>query len=57
MGIGGKKLGYECLESFFSKEKTHKIRFIYHKYIEIDKNFENFREEEKFKNIIKKKEE
>jgi len=57
MGIGKKELGYGCLKSFFSKEKTHKIRFIYHKYIEIDKNFENFREEEKFKKIIKKKEE
>ena len=52
MGIGKKELGYDCLEAFFSKEKTEKTRYISLKYMEIDKNFDNYREEEKFKNLI-----
>jgi len=52
MGIGKKELGYSYLEAFFSKDKTDKTRYISLKYIEIDKNFDNYREEERFKNII-----
>ncbi len=52
MGIGEKESGYDCLEAFFSKEKTDESRYISFKYIEIDKNFDNYREEERFKNLI-----
>jgi TolB-like protein len=52
MGIGERELGYKCLEDFFVEEKTKKTKYIYHKYINIDNNFNNFRGEERFKNII-----
>jgi len=52
MGIGKKELGYDCLEAFLSKEKTEKTRYISLKYIEIDKNFDNYKEEKRFKNLI-----
>jgi TolB-like protein len=52
MGIGEKELGYTFLEDFFAEERQNKIRYIYHKYIDIDKNFDRFREEERFKNIM-----
>ncbi len=52
MGIGEKELGYQALEDFFAQENTNKTRYIYNKYIDIDKNFDNFREEERFQNII-----
>lgn len=52
MGIGERELGYKYLEDFFVEEKTKKTRYIYHKYINIDKNFDNFRQEERFNNII-----
>jgi len=53
MGLGMKKLGYENLRSFFNKSPTKKMRFIWIKYIEIDRNFENFKKEEEFIKIIK----
>jgi TolB-like protein len=52
MGIGKKELGYKYLEAFFSKGRTDKIRQIYLKYIEIDRNFDICRDEERFKDII-----
>jgi len=52
MGLGEKELGYEYLESFFNNPITQKDRFIYHKYIDLDKNFDRFREEERFQKII-----
>jgi len=52
MGMGKKELGYDYLQAFFSKEKTDKTRYISLKYIEIDKNFDNYRNEERFKNLI-----
>jgi len=55
IGIGNKELGYKHLEDFFNKDKTHKIRYIYHEYIDLDKNFEKVRDEERFKNIINTK--
>ena len=57
MGIGEDELGYNCLETFFSKEITNKYRYRYFRYIDIDKNFDNYKKEEKFKNIIIKLEE
>lgn len=52
MGIGNKERGYKLLEDFFADEKQNKTRYIHHKYIDIDRNFDKFREEEKFKNTI-----
>lgn len=53
MGIGKKELGYKHLESFFNSERIKDESFIYCKYIEIDRNFDLYREEQKFKKIIK----
>jgi len=55
MGLREKELGYEYLESFFNNSITQKDRFIYHKYIDIDRNFDSVREEEKFKKIIQRR--
>ncbi len=52
MGIGEKEQGYKYLEDFFADGKTSKTKYIIHKYIDIDRNFENFREEKRFKHII-----
>ena len=52
MGIGNKKMGYKFLEDFFAEEKYNKTRYIYYKYIDIDRNFDNCRNEERFKSII-----
>jgi len=52
MGLGEKELGFDCLKSFFSMERAKKMRHVYHKYIELDKNFDRVRKEEKFKKII-----
>ena len=52
MGMGKEELGYDSLEAFFSKDKTYITRHIYLKYIELDRNFDTCRDEERFKNII-----
>ena len=52
MGTGNKEKGYTLLEDFFAEEKQNKVKYIYHKYIDLDRNFDRFREEERFKNII-----
>ena len=52
MGIGKKELGYDHLEAFFKEKATDKTRYIYLKYLEIDRNFDNCREEERFSHII-----
>lgn len=54
MALGKKELGHEYLESFFNDPLTQKDRFIYHKYIDLDRNFDSVREEENFKKIIKR---
>jgi len=55
MGVGNKELGYKCLEDFFNKEVMDNTRYINNKYVDLDKNFDNFREEERFKSIINNK--
>ncbi len=55
MGVGNKELGYKCLEDFFNKELMVNTRYINNKYVDLDKNFDNFREEERFKSIINNK--
>jgi TolB-like protein len=54
MGLGMRELGYENLRSFFNKSPAKKMHFVWIKYIEIDRNFENFKEEEEFLRITKK---
>jgi TolB-like protein len=53
LGMGKKEKGYEYLDSLFNTDLSKKYRFIYHKYIDIDKNFDKFKEEKKFKKIIR----
>jgi hypothetical protein len=50
-----KESSYECLRYFFSKPISKKMRFVWLKYIEIDRNFNNVKEEEEFIKIIKNK--
>jgi TolB-like protein len=53
-GLGERESGYDHLKSLFNNEITKKMRHVYIKYIDIDKNFDNFKEEEEFKKIISK---
>ena len=53
MGIGKKELGYKYLKSSFNTELFKDERFIYRKFIDIDRNFDLYREEQRFKKIIK----
>jgi len=55
LGIGKKELGYEFLRYFFNKARNINMRFVWLKYIDIDRNFDRVREEEEFKQIIKNK--
>jgi len=54
MGLGMKELGYEHLRLFFNMSPTNKMRFAFLRYIDLDKNFDNIREEEEFIRIAKK---
>jgi len=51
-GIGDEESGYKYLESLFKDEQNQKDKFLYSKYTEIDGNFDKYRNEEKFQNII-----
>jgi TolB-like protein len=55
LGIGKKESGYEFLRYFFNKTRNINMRFIWLKYIDIDRNFDRVREEEEFIKIIKNK--
>ncbi len=52
MGLGKKERGYSHLEAFFKKKTTDKTRYIHLQYLEMDRNFDNCREEERFLQII-----
>ncbi len=52
LGLQMRELGYEKLKSFFSRPMIKKMRFIFQKYIYLDKNFDNYREDEEFQKII-----
>lgn len=54
MGLGMKESGYECLRYFLSKPISKKMRFVWLKYIDIERNFDRAREEEEFIRIAKK---
>jgi hypothetical protein len=57
MGLEMRELGYKYLKSFFSNQMAKKMRFIDLKYIDLDKNFDSFRNEGEFQKIIKYREE
>ncbi|MFQ6070950.1 MAG: hypothetical protein ACE5LC_10580, partial [Candidatus Aminicenantales bacterium] len=52
LGLGEKESGYRYLESLFEKTTTRKKRFIYRRYIDLDRNFDGVRNEKRFKEII-----
>ena len=52
-GIGDKESGYKHLESLFNDRQNQRDRFLYSKYMEIDKNFDKYRNEEKFQNLMR----
>jgi TolB-like protein len=54
LSIGNKELGYELLKHFFNKNRNINMRFVWLKYIDIDRNFDRIREEEEFIRIAKK---
>jgi len=56
LGLGEKGKGFKCLETFCNSEFGRKELFLYHKYIDLDRNFDRYREEAKFKKIINAKE-
>lgn len=51
--LGTDEKGYEFLRSFFNLEINKKIKYISKKYIDIDENFERFKEEDEFLKIMK----
>jgi TolB-like protein len=57
LGLEMRESGYKYLKSFFEMQMAKKMRFIFIKYIDLDKNFDNFREEKEFQKIIKNREE
>jgi len=52
-GLGKKEMGYKYLKSFFSEDFAAKFPYIFVKYINIDRNFDKFKNEKEFKKIIK----
>ena len=52
-GLGKKEMGYKFLKSFFSEDFTLEFPYIFVKYIDIDRNFDKFKNEKEFKKIIK----
>jgi len=53
LSLGMKELGYKHLRSFLNKPTIIKMRYVFLKYIDIEKNFDRVREKEEFKKIIK----
>jgi len=52
-GLGEKELGYKYLKSFFSQERIQKEKYAHNRYIDLDRNFNPFKEKEEFKKILK----
>jgi TolB-like protein/Tfp pilus assembly protein PilF len=52
-GLGNEEQGYQYIKSFFDDEHTEKEKYIKLRYIEIDRNFDAFRNEERFKKITR----
>lgn len=56
LGLEMRESGYKYLKSFFERQMAKKMWFIDLKYIDLDKNFNNFGNEEEFQKIIKNRE-
>jgi TolB-like protein len=56
LGLGRVETGYEYLQSFFHKDRSIRERYIRYRYIELDKNFDKFRKDGKFLEILNRKE-
>jgi TolB-like protein len=54
MGVGEKESGYKYLKTFFEIDRSKKMRHLYLKLIDIDKNFDKVRDDEEFKKIMSK---
>ena len=54
LGIGEKSAGYRLLEGFFDIPRVRLAPHIYRRYVDIDNNFDRYREDPEFKRIIKK---
>ncbi len=52
-GIGDDQSGYKYLESLFTDEQTQCDKFINSKYMDIDRNFDNYRNERRFQNLTR----
>jgi len=53
LGLGRTEEGYKHLESLINRENLNKMSHIFKKYIEIDRNFDMYRNEYKFKKMLK----
>ncbi len=51
-GIGDEELGFRYLESLFADGQAKSDKFIYAKFAEIDKNFSNYRNEQRFQKLF-----
>jgi tetratricopeptide (TPR) repeat protein len=51
-GTGDEESGYRYLELLFNDGQTQRERFVYLKFTEIDRNFDNYRNETKFQNLF-----
>ena len=56
MGLGREEMGYQYLQSFFQKDRSARDRFLSYRYIALDKNFDKIRKDDKFLEILNKKE-
>jgi TolB-like protein/tetratricopeptide (TPR) repeat protein len=54
LGIGERKAGFRLLEEFFDVPRVRLTPHIYRRYIDIDKNFDRYRDEPEFRRIIGK---
>jgi tetratricopeptide (TPR) repeat protein len=57
LGLEVRGSGYKYLNAFFDRHTAKKMHFIDLKYIDLDRNFDSFRNEEEFQKIIKNREE
>ncbi len=44
MGIGEEEQGFELLDAFFKEPYTQKMRYVYKKYMDLDRNFDKVRD-------------
>lgn len=52
LGLKQREAGLERLRDFFRQEKVRRFRHIYAKYVALDRNFEAYRDDKDFQNIV-----